>query len=741
MSRIRAGTISRLKLARRSLGQAIRKFSGRVAPPPGGGTRLFLPRTGFDYKRAVGDGSLSSTVMACVNFKARSWTEAPLVVEVLESIEGHDTWVRHDVHPALNLLHYPNPAYSGELLWMATIADFNLSGNGYWWIGRNIADEPVQLWWIPSTIIEPAWEKGGPDFVTHYNYRPDPAKKPIPLPVRDVVHFRYGLNAFTRKGVSPLESVYREIFTDEEAANFVAAILKNLGIPGLIISPDGGPDDEFDQARAETIKEMFRDRFGGDRRGDPLIMGAPVKIQQLSFSPDQLQFREIRKISEERVSGALGVPAIVAGLGAGLDRSTYANYEAAKEAAWESTLAAEMRLVAADLSAQFATNYARPRADGTRTLRFAFDLDQVRVLQPDREAEARSWDTRVQGGWAMVSEAREAVGLPVDESHRIFLRRIGVIEVPAGQAGNQAGNQAGQDEPSPDDDPEQVNLSVARRLAMSTALTKASAADRRWIRAQHLLWDQFTRAWAADLADALDGLADEVVEALGLNTKTAALEDWPRDLRLGLDDPRIIEALLPPAQGERWFLPVYEAHWALVAETMFAEVSQQLGVAVAWSLDDPVARELIAQGGTRLGLVDLDAQTRQAVFDALAAGQEAGDGVPELARRIRDAVRGEHMYPGIAERRGVNAARTYRAETIARTEAKYAQNVSTIRAYVRSDVVEALRVFDGADCGWTGHDDPDLADGTIRSFRDAEQYPLAHPRCVRSFAPVVKEGR
>ena len=113
------------------------------------------------------------------------------------------------------------------------------------------------------------------------------------------------------------------------------------------------------------------------------------------------------------------------------------------------------------------------------------------------------------------------------------------------------------------------------------------------------------------------------------------------------------------------------------------------------------------------------------------------------------------MYPGIYQRRydmrvgqgwsGVKAAedadraaRMYRGETIARTETKRAQNLSAIKSYQNNPQCEAIRVWDGPDCGWTYHDDPLKADGRIVSFQEAADQPLSHPRCVRSMGPVVR---
>ncbi len=76
-----------------------------------------------------------------------------------------------------------------------------------------------------------------------------------------------------------------------------------------------------------------------------------------------------------------------------------------------------------------------------------------------------------------------------------------------------------------------------------------------------------------------------------------------------------------------------------------------------------------------------------------------------------------------------------RARTIARTEMALADQAAATDRY-REAGVKAVEVFDGAGCGWTYHDDPDKANGTIRTLRQAESQPLSHPNCRRVFMPV-----
>jgi hypothetical protein len=82
------------------------------------------------------------------------------------------------------------------------------------------------------------------------------------------------------------------------------------------------------------------------------------------------------------------------------------------------------------------------------------------------------------------------------------------------------------------------------------------------------------------------------------------------------------------------------------------------------------------------------------------------------------------------------AAAKSRAFTVARTETAIAYNSTATAAYRDSGIVDQVEVFDGPECGWTEHDDPDMADGSIRTLDEADEYDVAHPNCLRAFAPV-----
>jgi len=412
----------RLTLPFRALGGALKGLSMRWAGASGWWP-MFLPRTKFDYAGEIGDGSRSNIVVACVNWIARTFPEAPVIV-VQENADASREVI--PVHAMPQKIERPNPFYSGVLMWMATIADHQLTGNAYWLKSRAPLGGVAELWWAPSWTMEPKWPEDGKTFISHYDYKPDPGKDATKIDPADVVHFRYGLDPQnTRKGLSPLRSLMREIWTDEESANFTAALMKNLGVPGVVLSPES-TDARPNAEQAKEMKEAFMSKFGGDRRGEPMVLEVPTKVQVLSFSPEQMLLRELRRVPEERVCAVLGVPAIVVGLGAGLERSTFTNMGEAKASAWDSVLIPAQRLMAADLEIQLLPDFdTKPNRD------VDFDLTRVRALQPAMDALFTRMSAAVNAGWVTQGQALRAVGLPAGPEHDVYLRQMTVVEVPA----------------------------------------------------------------------------------------------------------------------------------------------------------------------------------------------------------------------------------------------------------------------------------------------------------------------
>lgn len=144
--------------------------------------------------------------------------------------------------------------------------------------------------------------------------------------------------------------------------------------------------------------------------------------------------------------------------------------------------------------------------------------------------------------------------------------------------------------------------------------------------------------------------------------------------------------------------------------------------------------------------------------DLLRRSQDAGQTAERFARAVRSTA-GEFIPGGASGQTLQQAGRDWRkaleeryrvssvvyadgsmrsirdyTDMAVRTKGRVAYNAGALARFADAGV-EYVEVYDGPDCGWTQHDDPDRAHGSIRSAAEAAEYAIAHPRCRRSFGP------
>jgi HK97 family phage portal protein len=693
-----------------------------------------LRRTRFDYAREVGDMLDASVVMAPVMWIQRALPEATLAMR--ERKQGGKVEPVEE-HPLLDLIRYPNPHYGDIAMWAGIIADFCIWGDAYLVKVRNNAGQVVQLWWVPQFMMEPKAGLDGTEFLSHYWYTPGTGFGRITLDPADVIHFRNGLNPRDlRRGLAPMQSVIREIFADMESSNFVASLLRNMGVPGVVISPKAGsmpsPED------VEATKTWFQQTFSGDGRGGTLVMGAPTDVQPYGFNPQQMNLSEARDVAEERVCAALGIPAAVVGFGAGLQATKVgATMEEMRKLAWHNGVLPHARALVDELQRSLLPDFEKP-GRSARRLELFWDTDEVLALQEDENKQTERKLKEFEAGAITLYDYLTETGRDADESHKYYLRPIAKLEVPLAIAGRGGDariqglpqgaipmdqvlvNPKPKALPAPEAkaNPLEDYLPANARDASPDAIARGERFALMLRREESGLRDAF----AAALMPLFEGwgetaskIAADVLRARGEKDLGTKAED---------PDPELIQQIIDLLNLEAWEQRLssrYQAQYVGIARKTAAAL-QEAGFGTG--LPDPVMRQIIAAGGTRAGLIDVDAQTRQAIFDALAEGRAQGEGVQALANRIANQVEGGHW--GNAETR---------ARVIARTETKHAQNISTLEAGRAAGVTEYV-IFDGR----FGEPRSELShiarDGKIVSAEDA--WIMAtnmRPNCTLSFAP------
>lgn len=417
----------------------------------------FVPASASRWPLSRGrDGLESNVVMAPVHWILRNFTEAQAVVYRM----AQEQWKLAADFGLSRVLKKPNRFYGANLMWKATLVSAILDGNGYWRKIRNVFGEVLEYWYIPHFLMEPRWPDDGSQFIAHYDYTVRPGTQPIKLPPRDVVHFRYGgLDPENmRKGLSPVKPLLREIFTDEEAANFSATILGNMGVPGGVIAP-ASKDSLPRKEDVQEMKEYMKSGFSGRNRGEWLVLGTPTNIAQFGFDPNNLMLGNLRDISEERVCAMLGVPAAVVGFGAGLQQTKVgATMRELRQGAWHNCIIPLQNDLADQLTMQTMEDFTSQ----PNRYKVGFDRSMVSAFQEEETERANRLGILTEKGILRVDKAQELAGLEVDPSQAVYLRPSGVTAVAVGDSALAKDQRPKPAEPKDDD--EEIPPAVAARM-------------------------------------------------------------------------------------------------------------------------------------------------------------------------------------------------------------------------------------------------------------------------------------
>ena len=394
-----------------------------------------------DKLEDIGNGSGNSAVAACLTVLATAFAEPKLQV-FREDEAGQDKQLAK--HPISKLFKRPNPFMSGAILSHYLVSSISVEGDAYLYKNRNKKGQVVQLVPLMPAYVKP---KGNVErLITHYEYTPN--TDTVDLPTEDIVHIRTGIDPNDhRRGYAPIKTVLREILGDEAAGQYSTALLHNMAIPGVILSPSGDAMGGPTREEAEAISAMYKTKFGGANRVQPMVLTGAMNIDVVSFSPTDMNLIELRRLPEERVAAVMGVPAVLAGLGAGLNSATYNNTRELREYFTEQKLVPLWRTVADELTYQLL-----PEFENNDNIYCKYDIESVRALSQDQDELYKRMNQAVSGGWATIGEARNMVGLPADDTHNVYLRplnmqQVNASEVPAQEDAEDPSIPVGEDDP------------------------------------------------------------------------------------------------------------------------------------------------------------------------------------------------------------------------------------------------------------------------------------------------------
>jgi HK97 family phage portal protein len=339
----------------------------------------------------VREGVMANAIAyRCVRMIAEAAASVPwLLYEGAAEIESH---------PLLSLLAAPNKAENGPALFERWYAFLQCAGNAY--LQAIVAGGAVRELHVlrPDRVSVVQDHNGWP---RAYDYKVGTVTTRLNrdssgfLPV---LHARLFHPLDDSYGYSPIAAALSAIEIHNAGAEWTKALLDNAARPsGALIyrGPDGAPGLTEDQFA--RLKTQMQEAYSGANVGKPMVLEGGLDWHAMSFTPNDMDFSDIRNSAAREIALAFGVPPMLLGIPGD---NTYANFREANLAFWRSTVLPLVSRTAASLTQWLAPKFGE-------TLRLGFDTDAIDALALDRES---TWDKLNAATFLTTDEKRAAAG-------------------------------------------------------------------------------------------------------------------------------------------------------------------------------------------------------------------------------------------------------------------------------------------------------------------------------------------
>lgn len=362
----------------------------------------------YDYSPVEQLGLWRNAVMASgIDWLARNWNVPNLQVVKVDD-KGIETPI--PLHPALRLFRRPH-RHMGQSAFTGTIVRDLLTRQGVWVekvMSRTGRVTELRLW--DSTKVGPVFPADGSAYLTHWKYEVN--GRQFEVPASRVIYLRRYVNPepnMDRMGWVPSLSHIRGIAALNEADRYIAALLRNFCVPGIIASPKG--DFTISAEDAKAIVEALSEQVGGEGIGRNKVLTGSYDIHKIAFSPEEAGLIEIPKRLTALVLSSIGLNMDVLGLN--IDGSgAYGSYAEAIRAAYVHGLIPLQAMFADEMTHQLLVHYEDEEDILDGKIRFAWDYSPVEELDEREQIAANRAIRLYAAGTHTMNECRDITGYP-----------------------------------------------------------------------------------------------------------------------------------------------------------------------------------------------------------------------------------------------------------------------------------------------------------------------------------------
>lgn len=338
----------------------------------------------------------AAIIQACVKMKATVASEVWMQVGVWDD-NSWEPSTDAEADAFYDLMRRPNGQMDyREFVWNV-ITHLELTGVSYIAKFRDQGKQIVGVWPFPSSSVSEMKDQQGN--LSHYRVSQGGGNALLVAP-DDMFVVRYPDPTDPTSGSSPLSSAIRDLQIDDARTNLLIEILTNTHFASTVFQRP----NMWSEPEKDAIRAAFKDKIGPGRRGDALFLAGKDANVKFPTAPTDIDWPGTSSLAETRICAAFGVPPIIVSLRAGLERSTYSNFEQALRAFYRLTMKPLWNLLASALERGLFVD-----EDDTET-EVEPNLEDVAELQEDLDAQHTRARADFHGGAISLDRYRELIG-------------------------------------------------------------------------------------------------------------------------------------------------------------------------------------------------------------------------------------------------------------------------------------------------------------------------------------------
>lgn len=594
--------------------------------------------SGPDWAKPVyGDYYAKSVLIySAVRLRADSLLRAPLVV--YQGMANGDKKPVGPMHPYQELLDRVNPFLTGNDLWRATSTYLDLWGSAFWVLERDsLKGVPTAIWPVRPDKMRIVGDKQV--YIRGYIYE-SPRGRVSLLP-DEVIWFRLFNPLDEFAGLSPVGLLRLSADMSLDALRHNRNKFKNgMLIDNIWIEVDASIN--MQEAEVDDFYRRLKARFATpDNSWRPFIAQPGMQPKNLGFSPRDMEHIQTMRWALEDVARIYQIPKIMLG---DLERSTYANVDAAERIFWRN-MSSYMAFLASEVNEMLSPQFGPG-------LFVEFDLSSIEALQSDGNAVAERQRLDVQSGVITINEARGERNLPPVPWGDTFWAPA--ILAPIGEGGGQV--DTGRFESAQAPITSQVSKNGWRRWFPESLteerLAAVSLAHEKRLRGAEGQFDRTQR-------DLFEKQRRDVLRRLSQMKTARPVFRQGSDMLFDPDD---------------WMRAYTESGMPLMGRAVLEGAKgaiAEFGIGISFDVTRPIVQDWVSQRVAFWASM-VNEETGRLLTSEIQEASALGESIPQLQSRV------EKVF---------DFSSTIRSERIARTEMLNATNYGAVQAYEDSGVV------------------------------------------------------